>query len=127
MPQRLSKAAINKKRIEEQEAKSKAAKLERERNKGLGLSRGNVDAKLHSKALERVTPNYDPKAKRLPSKPDTALVITSRKVLNEEEQAREEIARREIERKKKQVGVLYNKGAYQFISPGMDLTTLGKK
>jgi hypothetical protein len=32
-----------------------------------------------------------------------------------------------IDRKKKQVGIAYNKGSYQFLTEGTDTTTLGKK
>ena len=33
----------------------------------------------------------------------------------------------EARRKSKKVGILYNKGNYQYISDGTDLTTIGKK
>lgn len=38
-----------------------------------------------------------------------------------------EQTKKAIDRKKRQVGVAYNKGAYQFITEGTDTTTLGKK
>lgn len=40
---------------------------------------------------------------------------------------REAAAQEEIARKRKQVGILVNKSTYQYITEGMDLTTLGKK
>lgn len=40
---------------------------------------------------------------------------------------REQSAMEEIERKKKRVGITVNKGAYQYLTPGMDPKTLGKK
>ena len=47
--------------------------------------------------------------------------------LTPEMQAREDLAQKEIESKKSRIGVLYNKGAYQYISDGMDPKTLGRK
>lgn len=40
---------------------------------------------------------------------------------------REQEALKEIEKKKKRVGILCNKSAYQYITDETDLTTLGKK
>lgn len=40
---------------------------------------------------------------------------------------RERAAQVEIDRKKSQVAVPYNKGAYQFVTPGMDPKTFGRK
>jgi hypothetical protein len=45
----------------------------------------------------------------------------------EEMQRREASAREEIERKKKRVAVTVNKGAYQYITDGMDPKTFGRK
>lgn len=36
-------------------------------------------------------------------------------------------ATKEIKRKSKQVAPHYSKGAYQYITPGMDLSNLGRK
>jgi hypothetical protein len=40
---------------------------------------------------------------------------------------REAVAQKEIERKKMQVAPMYSKGAYQYITEGTDLKTLGRK
>jgi hypothetical protein len=40
---------------------------------------------------------------------------------------REKLAQVEIERKKKRIAPLYNKGGLQYITDDMDLTTLGRK
>lgn len=40
---------------------------------------------------------------------------------------REAVAQIEIERKKKRIAPLYNKGGLQYITDDMDLTTLGRK
>ena len=39
---------------------------------------------------------------------------------------RELLAQQEIERKKKRVGITFNKGAYQYLGDDIDPTTLGK-
>ena len=49
------------------------------------------------------------------------------KMSPEEYARREAEAQVEIAKKRKRTGVLYNKGAYQFISDEMDITTLGRK
>lgn len=49
------------------------------------------------------------------------------KPLTAEMQAREDAAQKEIERKRKRVAPLYNKGGYQFVTDDTDLTTLGRK
>lgn len=53
--------------------------------------------------------------------------VKVRPVLSPEMQRRELEAQKEIERKKKRVAILYNKGGYQYVSDETDLTTLGKK
>lgn len=46
---------------------------------------------------------------------------------NPELAAREALAQKEIERKKKRLAPAYSKGAYQYITDGMDPTELGRK
>lgn len=61
---------------------------------------------------------------------DTPPAVQKQKVrviLSPELQERERIAQQEIERKKLRVAPHYSKGAYQYITDGTDLTTLGKK
>lgn len=77
---------------------------------------------LNPRPYQRSTPKIES------VKPDLPTVAREAKpTLSPEMLQREKIAQAEIERKKKRIGVLYNKGAYQYISDGMDLTTLGKK
>jgi hypothetical protein len=80
-----------------------------------------LNSSLSKPSLQRSTPNY-------PSATFQAPVVISPKVkLSGEMEAREKIAQEEVARKKKRVGILVNKSSYQYISDGMDLTTLGKK
>lgn len=44
-----------------------------------------------------------------------------------EMEERERLAQEEIERKKKRVGITFNKGAYQYLGDDYDATTLGRK
>ncbi len=46
---------------------------------------------------------------------------------NEELERREELAQQKVAEKAKRVAPAFNKGGYQFISDGEDLTTLGRK
>ncbi|MNR52889.1 hypothetical protein D3C85_1728090 [compost metagenome] len=54
-----------------------------------------------------------------------ARVITAQ-LVPEDADAREKAAQLEIECKKKRVGVLVNKGAYQYITDGTDPATIGR-
>lgn len=80
-----------------------------------------LNATLPKSTLQRSTPNYPSATFQAPA------VRIEKARLSPEMEAREQVAQKEIERKKKQVGILVNKSSYQFISDGMDLTTLGKK
>lgn len=76
---------------------------------------------LAKKPFIRETPNY-PSLVSVSNSP-----VKVKPKLSPEMEERERLARQETERKKKRVAVLYNKGAYQYISDEMDPTTIGKK
>lgn len=69
----------------------------------------------------KIPDNFLQRLKRTPQD------LVNRKELNKEMQIRENIAQKEIALKKQRVAPLYNKGGYQYISDGEDLTTIGKK
>lgn len=62
-----------------------------------------------------------------PSAELTPMKLVAPKKLSPEMQAREIAAQEEIERKKKRVAPLWNKGGLQYITDDTDITTLGRK
>lgn len=66
--------------------------------------------------------------RHIPSAP--SITITEEGIFLEEGHdwaARERIAQEEIEKKKKRIAPLYNKGGLQYITDDTDLTTVGRK
>lgn len=53
--------------------------------------------------------------------------INWKKAENEEHEQREQVAAKEIEEKRKRVGIAYNKGGYVYLTDNTDAETLGKK
>ena len=75
--------------------------------------------------------NPTPYRRQTERPPSLTLIDTSIKAqpieLSPEMQERERRAQAEIKQKQKRVAVLYNKGAYQYISDEMDPKTFGRK
>lgn len=88
---------------------------------GPNLQQISKKSVLAKKVFVRDTPKY-PSLVSVGSSP-----VKIKPVLSPEMQQRELAAQKEIERKKKRVAILYNKGGYQYVSDATDLTTLGKK
>lgn len=66
--------------------------------------------------------------RHIPSAP--AITVTEHGIFLEEGHdwvERERIAQEEIEKKKKRIAPLYNKGGYQYLTDDTDLTTVGRK
>lgn len=62
-----------------------------------------------------------------PSAPMTPMKLDAPKKLSPDMQERENAAQEEIERKKKRVAPLWNKGGLQYITDDTDIITLGRK
>lgn len=126
---RQLKAIAEREKRSEQQAREQAELVkEAQRLRSLqgGFSRSSVGGNSKSKLL-----NPTPFRRDTVSYPSlVSMVPTSqreRQALSPEMELREQRAQAEIKQKQKRVAVLYNKGAYQYISDEMDPATFGKK
>lgn len=120
MPAKLSKRALAEKKRKEQEDKAFAEKLKRQiAQMGRGSSGKTINA---IPALAYRESSH----KKYGSADLTPFVIPDKVELTPEMAEREKEAQHKIKILKGRVGILYNKGGYQFISEGTDLTTLGR-
>lgn len=127
MPMRKTKQQIKDEKRREAERQAKLEKAARQPELRSGFLLPGQQPVGHTGRLESsYSLGYD-RRNTVKSKPDTELVMKATPRYKGEMAEREAEAKKEIEKKKKQTGVLFNKGGYQYITEGMDPTTLGKK
>lgn len=124
----LKAIAEREKRAEQRAHEEAELSREARRLKSLqaGFSRSPQGGSSKSKLLKptpfrRDTVSYPSLVSMVPT------IQQERQALTPEMELREQRAQAEIKQKQKRVAVLYNKGAYQYISDEMDPATFGKK
>jgi hypothetical protein len=128
MPVKKSKRQLNNERLEKQLKESEKIKTAKILNQDSGFLLPRQAKTIRgSRELSEVYSLSYARKNTTPSKPDGSLDLKRTPKYQGELAAREALAQKEIDKKKKCTGVLYNKGAYQYITEGMDPTTLGKK
>jgi hypothetical protein len=127
-PRKKREAVLSKKIKQQDEFKRLEANFKRLKNMRSGLVVGKPDPKAKPRTLVVAMP-VRREVKQLVGKITQKEFVVPKMdfELTDEMIAREKAAQEEIERKKKRVAVLYNKGAYQYITDEMDPKTFGRK
>lgn len=135
---RISKGELKRRARAEREAQHQASRDAKQRkaldNMTLGLARSEITDKDRARAAKATLPKspvrfVDDDTRNIKSV-DTGYNGTTKSMPVRyvgEMAEREAQAQKEIERKKKRVAILYNKGGLQYISDDADPETFGKK
>lgn len=127
-PRKKREAVISKKLKQQEEFKRLEENYKRLVNMRSGLVVGKPDPTAKARTLVVAMPvrrEVKQLAGKITQREHVAAKIEIE--MSDEMIAREKAAQEEIEHKKKRVAVLYNKGAYQYITDEMDPKTFGRK